>query len=79
MNKFKISSFAKAATIRAVKTMAQTAASLMTVGTTITSMDWKTILGVSFASGVYSLVTSIYTGLPETPELDGKEGEKSDG
>ena len=57
----------KCAGIRAVKTMAQTAVSLIPVATSITSVDWITVLGTSVLAGLLSLLTSI-AGLPEIKE-----------
>ena len=54
----------KAAGIRAVKTMAQTAVSLITVGNLITDLDWVSIISISATAGVVSILTSI-AGLPE--------------
>ena len=54
----------KAAGVRAVKTMAQTAVSLITVGNLITELDWISIIGISATAGVVSMLTSI-AGLPE--------------
>ena len=54
----------KAAGIRAIKTMAQTAVSLITVGELLTDINWVTIASVSLVAGIYSLLTSI-AGLPE--------------
>lgn len=54
----------KCAGIRAIKTVAQTAASLITVGSLITEIDWLALVSVSLVAGVYSLLTSI-AGLPE--------------
>lgn len=54
----------KASLVRAVKTFAQTAVSLITVGNMITSLDWVEILGISATSAVVSLLTSV-AGLPE--------------
>jgi hypothetical protein len=54
----------KAAGIRAIKTVAQTAASMITVGALVSEIDWKGIISVSLVAGVYSLLTSI-GGLPE--------------
>jgi len=53
-----------AAGIRALKTVAQTALSMFTVGQLITAIDWKTVVGVSVVAGIYSILTSI-VGLPE--------------
>lgn len=59
-----IKDWTKAAIIRAIKTMAQTAASLITVGQLIVEIDWVGVLSVSAVAGVYSILTSI-AGLPE--------------
>lgn len=54
----------KAAGIRALKTVAQTAVSLITVGAAVTEVDWVTVGSVSLVAGLLSLLTSI-AGLPE--------------
>jgi len=54
----------KAALLRAVKTFAQTAVSLITVGQMVTDLDWLQILGISATSAVVSILTSI-AGIPE--------------
>lgn len=54
----------KAAGIRAIKTMAQTAISMVTVGQAFIDVDWLTVLSVSATAGVISVLTSI-AGLPE--------------
>lgn len=54
----------KCAGIRAIKTMAQTAVSLLTVGSAMTEIDWLTIGSVSLVAGIFSILTSI-AGLPE--------------
>ena len=55
----------KAAGVRALKTFAQTAASMITVGAIISEIDWKTVVSASLVATVYSILTSIATGLPE--------------
>ena len=57
----------KAAGVIAVKTMAQTAVSLITVGNLITELDWVSIIGISATAGVVSMLTSV-AGLPEVEE-----------
>lgn len=57
----------KAAGIRALKTVCQTAASMITIGAAITEIDWLNILSVSLVAGIYSLITNI-GGLPELKE-----------
>lgn len=57
----------KAAAIRAVKTVAQTA--VATIGTTVAmnQVDWLMVASASALSGVLSLLTSL-AGLPECKE-----------
>lgn len=54
----------KAAGIRAVKTMAQTAVSMLTVGQAVLDVNWVNVLSVSAVAGIISMLTSI-AGLPE--------------
>ena len=54
----------KSAGIRAVKTMAQTALSMLTVGQAVIDVNWVNVLSVSVVAGVISVLTSI-TGIPE--------------
>ena len=54
----------KAAGIRSVKTMAQTAVSMLTVGQAVLDVNWVNVLSVSAVAGVISVLTSI-AGLPE--------------
>ena len=57
----------KAALIRAIKTMAQTAVSLITVGNMVTEMNWVAITSISLTAGISSMLTSV-AGLPEVEE-----------
>jgi len=57
----------KCAGIRAIKTFAQTAVSLITVGQMVTELNWLEILGISATSAIVSILTSI-AGLPEVDE-----------
>ena len=54
----------KAAGIRAVKTMAQTAVSMLTVGQAVLEVNWVNVLSVSAVAGIISMLTSV-AGLPE--------------
>ena len=54
----------KAAGVRAIKTVAQTALSLFSVGQVFSEVDWRMVLSCSIVAGIYSLLTSI-AGLPE--------------
>lgn len=54
----------KCAGIRAIKTIAQTAVSLIGVGTVMSDIDWYIVLSASILSGILSLLTSL-AGIPE--------------
>ena len=54
----------KAAGIRAVKTVAQTALGMITVGAAVNELDWVYIGSVSLVAGIASVLTSI-VGVPE--------------
>ena len=54
----------KAALIRALKTVAQTAVSMITVGSAISEIQWGYVASVAVVAGIYSMLTSI-AGLPE--------------
>ncbi len=57
----------KAAGIRAVKTICQTALSMLTIGQAVLDVDWLNVLSVSAVAGIISLITSI-AGLPEVDD-----------
>lgn len=57
----------KAALIRALKTVAQTAVSMLTVGQYFTDVDWLGIASISLVAGIISILTSL-AGLPEVEE-----------
>lgn len=54
----------KAAGIRAIKTVAQTAVAMIPVAVMITEVDWITVLGTALTAGLLSILSSI-AGLPE--------------
>ena len=56
--------WAKAAGVRAVKTIAQTAAATIGTAAMISTVDWRAVVGASLLAGVLSLLTSV-AGLPE--------------
>ena len=57
----------KAASIRAIKTIAQTAVGIIGASAIISEVDWKVVLSASLLAGITSLLTSI-AGLPEVKE-----------
>lgn len=69
----KFKAFLKDTSIRAVKTMAQTALSLFTIGQAITDISWTSLISISLVSGLYSILTSIVNynirlDSPDTPD-----------
>ena len=54
----------KAAGIRAIKTVSQTAVATIGVSATMTDVDWLLVGSASLLSGILSLLTSV-AGLPE--------------
>ena len=56
--------WAKAAGIRAVKTIAQTAVATIGTSAVISSVDWKMVVSASLLAGILSILTSI-AGIPE--------------
>ena len=54
----------KAAGIRALKTFAQTSASLITVGSMISEINWELVWSSAAVACLYSVLTSV-AGLPE--------------
>lgn len=62
--------WAKAAGVRALKTMAQTAVALIGTNTIgFTDVDWIAIGSASLLAGVVSILTSV-AGLPEVKEAE---------
>ena len=61
----------KAAGVRAIKTVAQTAVAVMSTSTLIEAVDWWVVLSSAVLAGLLSVLTSI-GGLPEIDEKTGK-------
>lgn len=57
--------FLKAAGIRALRTVAQTAASMIGVGAVLSDVNWMAVASASILAGILSILTSVATGLPE--------------
>lgn len=55
----------KAAGIRAIKTMAQTAVGVIGSSVVLSDANWLVVVSASVVAGVTSILTSIATGLPE--------------
>ena len=62
----------KAAGVRAIKTIAQTAVATIGTSAVLSSVDWRMVISASILAGVLSILTSV-AGLPEVKTED-KEG-----
>jgi ABC-type protease/lipase transport system fused ATPase/permease subunit len=65
-----MSKFWKAALIRAIRTVAQTAVATIGSAAVLSDVNWGVVVSASILAGILSILTSIATGLPEA------EGEK---
>lgn len=59
--------FIKAASIRAVRTIAQTAVAMIGTSLVMSDVNWAAVASASILAGILSLLTSVATGLPEAP------------
>jgi len=64
MNKEKILIWFKAASVRAIKTVAETAIATIGTAAVISTVDWELVISASVLSGLLSLLISV-KGLPE--------------
>ena len=62
--------FWKAAAVRALRTVAQTAVATIGTAAVMADVNWPVVLSASVLAGILSLLMSIATGLPEVGEED---------
>ena len=60
--------FLKAATVRALRTVAQTAAAVIGTSAMLSQVNWPTVISAAVLAGILSLLTSVATGLPEVDD-----------
>ena len=66
--------FWKAALVRALKTAGQTAAALLSPALTGNEVDLLHVGAIALVAGLYSIVTSLVTGLPEVVQERQEDG-----
>lgn len=59
----------RAAAVRAIKTVAQTAVATIGASAAMSEVDWKFCLSAALLAGIVSMLTSV-AGLPEVPEQE---------
>lgn len=64
MKNVEFKTWAKAAGVRAVKTIAQTFVATIGTSAVLSAVDWKMVVSASILAGILSLATSV-AGLPE--------------
>lgn len=64
MTRKNFKSWIKAALVRAIKTVAQTAVALIPAGVTLEEVGWKVVISTSLLAGLLSMLTSV-AGIPE--------------
>lgn len=64
MKKEKIKTWIKAAGVRAIKTVAQTAVATIGTSVVMSEVNWPVVASAAILAGLLSLLTSV-TGLPE--------------
>ena len=73
MGKWDWKQWLKAAGVRAIKTVAQTAVATIGTSAAMGDVNWVFVGSASLLAGILSLLTSV-AGLPEVPESGGQDG-----
>ena len=68
--------FMKATLIRCLRTMAQTAISVIGTAMVLADVNWQMVVSASVLAGILSILTSIATGLPEVDLAEELEDEE---
>ena len=65
-----MSDFIRAALIRAIYTIAETAIGIIGASTVLSEVDWKMVASASALAGIVSILKSIAIGMPEAPKAN---------
>lgn len=63
--------FVRAALIRSIRTIAQTAVAVIGTSAVLEQVNWWAVLSASVLAGILSILTSVVTDLPEAPKKGG--------
>lgn len=63
--------FVRAALIRSIRTIAQTAIAVIGTSAVLEQVNWWGVLSASVLAGILSILTSVVTDLPEAPKGGG--------
>ena len=69
--------WAKAAAVRAIKTVAQSAVAMIGPAAVMAEVDWKMVISAAVLAGVISILTSV-AGLPEVSTVETIETESEE-
>ena len=69
--------WAKAAAVRAIKTVAQSAVAMIGTAAVMAEVDWKMVISAAVLAGVISILTSV-AGLPEVSSVETIETESEE-
>ena len=69
--------WAKAAAVRAIKTVAQSAVAMIGTAAVMAEVDWKMVISAAVLAGVVSILTSV-AGLPEVSTVETIETESEE-
>lgn len=62
--------FWKAAALRAIRTVCQTAIATIGTAAMLSEINWAVVGSASAVAGILSILTSIVTGIPEAPKTE---------
>ena len=60
--------FWKAAALRAIRTICQTAIATIGTAAVLSDINWVMVGSASAVAGILSILTSVVTGIPEAPQ-----------